>query len=110
MSNQKIFADLAELAGGAVGVLSSLKQQLRDEARERVDEFAGRLDLVTRADIDRLEGMMAKLRVRLDTLEEKLGTGTKRATSTTAKSTTQKTKSKPAAKKPASSPKPKRKK
>jgi hypothetical protein len=55
MSNQRIFSDLAELAGGAVGVLSSLKQQLRDEARERVDEFAGRLDLVTRADIDRLD-------------------------------------------------------
>jgi BMFP domain-containing protein YqiC len=105
MSNQRIFSDLAELAGGAVGVLSSLKQQLRDEARERVDEFAGRLDLVTRADIDRLEGMMAKLRVRLDTLEEKMGTGPKRATPAPKKSMP-----KSSAKKPMSSSKPKRKK
>lgn len=73
MNNTKLFADLAELAGGAVGVLSSIKQQLRDETRERMDDFASRMDLVTRADIDRLEGMMAKLRARLDALEQKQG-------------------------------------
>lgn len=68
-NNTKIFSELAELAGGAVGVISSLRQQLRDETRERMDAFANRMDLVTRDDITRLEGMIAKLRTRIEAVE-----------------------------------------
>ncbi len=71
MIKDKMLNDLAELAGGAMGVWSALRQQMRDEVRDRVDQMSGRLDLATRADIDRLEGMMAKLRARIDTLEGK---------------------------------------
>ncbi len=78
MSNSKLFADLADLAGGAVGVISSIKQQLRDETRERMDSFANRMDLVTRDDITRLEGMVTKLRTRIEHLEQQLG-GNRRA-------------------------------
>ncbi len=71
MNNQKIFSDLAELAGGAMGVLSSMRQQIRDEAKQRLDELTERMDLVTRDDVVRLEGMIAKLRARVEQLEGK---------------------------------------
>lgn len=88
MTNPKLFSDLADLAGGAIGVISSIKQQLRDETRERMGEFANRLEIVTRDDIDRLEGMVAKLRARVDALEKSVG-------GKTAKQPTPKTKTVP---------------
>jgi hypothetical protein len=90
MTNQKIFADLAELAGGAVGVLSSLRQQLRDEAKQRFDEMTERMDLVTRDDLRRLEGMIMKLNARLDALEGRGRAPQPKATAPRAKPATKK--------------------
>ncbi|MBU0859655.1 MAG: accessory factor UbiK family protein [Alphaproteobacteria bacterium] len=68
----KIFDDLARMAGGAVNIFSGLQQQIREEIRSRVDEMLTRMDVVPREDFERLEAMVAKLRLRQEELEKQL--------------------------------------
>lgn len=91
-AREKILDDVARVAGGAVSAFSSLRRQVKDEVRARIDELAQRLDLVPREDFDRVELMAFKAREeqanllkRIEALEAKLGD-------------TPKTKSKPKAK------------
>ena len=70
----RIFDDLARMAGGAVNIVSGLQQQVREEIRSRVDEMLTRMDLVPREDFERLEAMVAQLRLRQEELEQQLGT------------------------------------
>lgn len=53
--------DIAQLAGGAAGLLSGVQQQIHEDIKTRVDEMATRLDLVPREDFERLEAMVDKL-------------------------------------------------
>lgn len=112
MSNKRLFEDLSELAGGAVGVIASLRQQLRDETRDRMDSFAGRMDLVTRDEFQRLEGMITKARTtqetllkRIEAIEAKLGLKTA-ASPAAASSKPSTSKAKPAKKPAAKAKKP----
>ncbi len=80
----RILDDLAKVAGGAINVLSGVRQQIESEVKARVEEIAARMELVPREDVDRLEAMIAKLqsdneemKSRLDKLE-----GKKKATKT----------------------------
>lgn len=72
----KILDDLARMAGGAVNIFSGLQQQVREEIRSRVDEMMSRMDLVPREDFERLEAMVAKLRLRQEELEKQLAAQT----------------------------------
>jgi Membrane fusogenic activity len=99
MTKDKIFADLADLAGGAASMFSTFRDQIRNDVRDRVDEMAERFDLATRADITRLEGMIDKLRTRLDSYEKSKAPPKKVPPSTTPKSPASK---KPSSKKPSS--------
>jgi BMFP domain-containing protein YqiC len=69
----RIFDDLARMAGGAVNIVSGLQQQVREEIRSRVDEMLTRMDLVPREDFERLEAMVAQLRLRQEELEQQIG-------------------------------------
>ena len=102
MPNPRVFDDLAQLVGGAMSVASSLRQQMRENVHERADHLASRMDLPTRDELRRLEGMIAKARTvqeeilkRLDALEGKKAKPSTKAAEKTAK---------PAAKKPAVKP------
>ncbi len=59
---EKVFDDIARMAGGAVSIMSGVSKQVREEIRSRVDELATRMDLVPREDFERLEAMLAKAR------------------------------------------------
>ncbi len=61
-SKEKIFDDIAQLAGGAAGVLGGLGQNIRAEIKSRVEEIVDRLDLVPRSDFEALETMLKKSR------------------------------------------------
>ena len=67
----KFLDDMAKMAGGAVNVLSGVRQQIQDEIKARIDDMAARMDLVPREDMDRLEAMVKKLSARIDALEGK---------------------------------------
>lgn len=64
--------DLARVAGGAVNIVSGLQHHLREDMRSRMDDFASRADLVPREDLERAEGMILKLRERVEVLESRL--------------------------------------
>lgn len=74
----QIVDDIAQLAGGAAGLLSSVQKQIRDDITARVEEMATKLDLVPREDLDRVEALLEKalneqkeMKARLDALEKK---------------------------------------
>lgn len=74
----QIIDDIAQLAGGATGILGGAGQHLRDDIKARVEDMADRLNLVPRADLDRVEALLNKalaeqkeLKQRLEKLESK---------------------------------------
>lgn len=79
-AREKILDDVARVAGGAVSAFGTLRRQVKDEVRTRIDELAQRLDLVPREDFERVELMMYKAREeqtnlikRIEALEAQLG-------------------------------------
>lgn len=69
---EKILDDVARVAGGAVSAFSSLRRQVKDEVRARIDELAQKFDLVPREDFERLELMLYKAREEQDRLSKRL--------------------------------------
>jgi BMFP domain-containing protein YqiC len=66
---EKIFDDIARVAGGTVNVLSGLKHNIEEDIKARVDEMAYKLDLVPREDLERLESQIDALEERIKKLE-----------------------------------------
>lgn len=73
-----IIDDIARLAGGAAGTLNSVRQQIHNDVKARVEEIAMKMDLVPREDLDRVEALLEKaiadqndLKQRLEKLEKK---------------------------------------
>ncbi len=62
---EKIIDDLAGMMGGAAGLISDIRDQVRGDMRDRMKMAAERIDLVTRDDLARIEA-------RLDALEAML--------------------------------------
>lgn len=70
--DSKILDDIARVAGGAVNVVSGLRQQIRDEVRTRFEELAARMDLVPREDFEQVEDMVKKLRLEQEELIKRM--------------------------------------
>ncbi len=75
---KEIIDDIAQLAGGAAGLIGSASQQIRDDIKTRVEDVADRMDLVPREDLDRVEALLHKalddqkdMLARIETLEAK---------------------------------------
>lgn len=89
--NTKAFDDIASIAGGAINIVASLRHQIRNEIKSRIDETIDRLDLVPREDLDVLQARLDDMQARLDTLEQaakpKKAAPKKTAKKTTAKKT-----------------------
>lgn len=97
VSRDKLLDDLARLAGGAATLLGEAGKQANENFRSRIDSFAQGIDLVPRADFERLEVMLESalaeiktLKARIDALEgvkpaQKAKTKPKAKTAKTAK-------------------------
>ena len=73
MSNSsKVLDDVAQLAGGVVGIASGMKEQIENDIKARVEEMATRLDLVPREDLERVEAIVKAMEERITDLEAKL--------------------------------------
>jgi BMFP domain-containing protein YqiC len=68
----KLFDDIIKMAGGAANVAGGLHEQVREEVRVRLDDFASRMNLVPREDLDQALAMIEKLRERVDAIEAQL--------------------------------------
>ncbi len=68
----KIFEDLAGVAGGAMSVLSGLRDEAEALVRARVDETIRRLDLVKREEVDAALELAARARAGQEEAEARL--------------------------------------
>ena len=68
----KILDDVARVAGGALNVAGGMKQQIKEDARSRMEEMAVRMDLVPREDMDQAMAMIRKLQERVEDLEKEV--------------------------------------
>ena len=98
-SQKRIFDDIAKVAGGALGALGGLKQEIEGLVRQRVDRFLSDRDLVTREEFEVVKAMLSearaeqeKLLTRLKKLESGTATGAKRAKSVSSKTASAKPK------------------
>ncbi len=69
---EKMLDDLARLAGGAVGLASNAKNQIRSDIKTRIDQIALDADLVPRSEFERLEAVLMETRQQLDALTERV--------------------------------------
>ncbi|WP_375270745.1 accessory factor UbiK family protein [Sphingomonas sp.] len=75
-TENKIFGDMAKLLNGAAGTLAGVGREAEAGARDRVREWVGGLDFVSRDEFEAVKAMAAAardendaLRARLDALE-----------------------------------------
>ena len=61
----KLFDDIAGMVGGAAGLFSDIREQVRGDVRDRLKTVADKIELVTRDDIQALEDRIAALEALL---------------------------------------------
>lgn len=83
--DNQLLDDIARVAGGAAGLIASVREQVAEEIKARFEDMADRMDLVPRADLDRMETRLAALEKRIATLEGGKGAASKKTTPKTAK-------------------------
>jgi BMFP domain-containing protein YqiC len=71
-SRNRLFDDMAKVAGGAAGTLSGLKSEFESRIRQMVDDLVGKLDLVTREDLDTALALAAKAREEQESLARRV--------------------------------------
>lgn len=78
-TQNRLFDDLARVAGGAVGAVSGLREEVELLVRGRIERVLADMDLVPRDEFDAVKAMAAEARAeserlaaRVSELEEKL--------------------------------------
>lgn len=74
VENFKLLGDLAKMAGGAMGSLDGVRDQVKKLVKERFDALMDDMDVVSRREFDRVEAMAVKARARQEELEARLAT------------------------------------
>lgn len=91
-SQNRFFDDLAKILNGAAGTFAGMGREAESNARERVREFLGGADFVSREEFEAVKQMAATarseaeaLKARLDALEGKRAAPVKAAVKPAAK-------------------------
>ncbi len=78
-SQNRLFDDLARVAGGALGTLAGVRNEIEALMRQQFERLMGDMNLVSRDEFDAVQAMAAKARteqeqmaVRLAALEDQL--------------------------------------
>ena len=61
-SQKRIFDDIAKVAGGALGALGSLKQEIENLVKPRVERFMADHDLDSREEFEAVKAMASEAR------------------------------------------------
>ena len=67
-----LISDFVKLLNGAAGTLAGMGREGRDSARERMREFLGGLDFVSREEFEAVKAMAAIAREKAEALEARL--------------------------------------
>jgi len=71
-SQNRIFDDLARVAGGALGALSSLKDEIEAMVRDRMERFMSEGNFVRRDEFDVVRAMAAEARAEQERLAKRV--------------------------------------
>jgi len=71
-TENRLLADLARLASGAVGLVHGLRGEIRERLRARAESALERLDLVRREEFEAVKTMAARAREQNETLKSEL--------------------------------------
>src|ERR1041384_1419409 len=78
-SQNRIFDDIARVAGGAVGALSGVRDEIEARLRDQLERVLAGMDLVSREEFEVVKAMAAKAReeqerllLRIEALEARL--------------------------------------
>lgn len=71
-SNLKFLNDLAKVMTGAMGSFTEVRHQIKGMVRDGVDQVMEELDMVSRADFERVEALAQKARERQLELEKRV--------------------------------------
>jgi BMFP domain-containing protein YqiC len=78
-SQNRIFDDIARVAGGAVGALSGVRDEIEARLRDQLERVLAGMDLVSREEFEAVKAMAAKAReeqerllLRIEALESRL--------------------------------------
>jgi BMFP domain-containing protein YqiC len=64
--DNKVLDDLARVAGGAVGAVAGLKNEVEGHVRQRLERVLGGLDMVRRDEFEAVKEMAARARAQED--------------------------------------------
>ena len=67
-TENRLFDDLARVASGAINTLGGLREEIELRIKERLERFAGDMDLVSREEFDAVKAMAAKARAEQEAL------------------------------------------
>jgi len=71
-TENKIFGDFAKLLNGAAGTLAGVGREAEAGARDRMREWVGGLDFVSRDEFEAVKAMAAAARDEIDALRARL--------------------------------------
>ena len=67
-SQNRIFDDIAKVAGGALGALASLKQEMETMVKERVERFMTDNNMVPREEFEAVKAVASEARAEQERL------------------------------------------
>lgn len=71
-TENRLFDDLAKVAGGALNTLSGLRDEVENRVRERVERLLAEMDFVSREEFEAVQAMAAKARSEQEDLAARL--------------------------------------
>lgn len=78
-TDNRLFDDLAKVANGALHTMSSVRDEIENRVRERVERWLGEMDMVPREEFDAIKAVaqearaeQEKLTARVDALEKRV--------------------------------------
>ncbi len=70
--DNKILDDLARVAGGALGALSTLREEAEGQMRQQFERILSRMDVVSREEFEAVRAMAAAAREEQERLAERV--------------------------------------
>lgn len=71
-SQNRLFDDFVKMVNGAAGTVAGMTREAQDSARERMKEFVGGMDFVSRDEFEAVKAMAAQAREEVEALRNRL--------------------------------------
>lgn len=71
-TQNRLFDDIAKMAGGALSALGSLKQEIETLVRDRIERTMSESNMVPRAEFDAVKEVAATARLEQEKLSERV--------------------------------------